>query len=164
MNLPPGVKFTTNMHPVRFDAAALKPARKRRRIRTPQDIAKEAAWHQEQAALPGVYIAGLRVSNPLNSRKDWRIVSRASKLARKRTYLECVGRISRELPIRITMTRHGPRKMDEGCGLNASLKAVRDGVADWLGVKDNDPRIEWVYRQQVGRWYGVRVQAEGGGE
>jgi hypothetical protein len=61
------------------------------------------------------------------------------------------------------MTRYGPRTMDEGCGLNASLKPVRDGVADVFGVDDGDPRYEWVYRQEQAKHYGVRIVVESKG-
>jgi hypothetical protein len=37
-----------------------------------------------------------------------------------------------------------------------SLKAVRDGVADALGIDDGDPRLTWEYRQETGP-FGVRI-------
>lgn len=55
----------------------------------------------------------------------------------------------------ITLTRVGPRRMDDdnSCG---ALKAVRDGVADALGIEDGDPRLTWEYRQETGA-FGVRI-------
>lgn len=56
----------------------------------------------------------------------------------------------------ITLTRVGPRRMDDdnSCG---ALKAIRDGVADALGIDDGDPRLTWEYRQEKGP-FGVRVE------
>lgn len=60
------------------------------------------------------------------------------------------------------MTRYGPQKMDEGCGLNASLKPVRDGVADHFEIDDADPRFRWVYQQEIAPFFGVRIETLAG--
>ena len=47
------------------------------------------------------------------------------------------------------------------CASSSSLKAVRDGVADALGLaSDRDPRVAWVVDQERGepRQYAVRVE------
>jgi hypothetical protein len=54
-------------------------------------------------------------------------------------------------PWRVELTRLGGRTMD-GDGLQASLKHVRDAVAQWLvggtpGERDDDDRITWDYYQ-----------------
>ena len=51
------------------------------------------------------------------------------------------------VPLVVTLTRVGGRKMDDD-NLSAALKAVRDGVADWLGVDDGSPLLTWDYRQE----------------
>lgn len=57
----------------------------------------------------------------------------------------------------ITLTRIGKRMLD--CdNLARALKAVRDGVADALGIDDGDKRLVWVYGQEVGKEYGVRIE------
>ena len=59
----------------------------------------------------------------------------------------------------VTLTRIAPRKLD--CdNLRGALKAVRDGVADWLGVDDGSERITWKYAQERGKpkWHSVRVE------
>lgn len=63
------------------------------------------------------------------------------------------------LPGVVTLTRIAPRALD-GDNLQSALKAVRDGVADALGVNDADPRVTWQYAQERGkaRQYGVRVE------
>lgn len=49
----------------------------------------------------------------------------------------------------VTLTRIAPRELDDD-GNVASLKAVRDGVADALGIDDRDPRLAFVYGQEKG--------------
>lgn len=53
-------------------------------------------------------------------------------------------------PLAVTLTRIAPRKLD-GDNLQRACKAVRDGVADALGVDDGDERIEWRYEQRPAR-------------
>lgn len=51
------------------------------------------------------------------------------------------------LPVVVTLTRVAPRALDDD-NLAYSFKAIRDGVADGLGVRDNDPRVSWRYEQR----------------
>ena len=62
-------------------------------------------------------------------------------------------------PITITLTRIAPRRLDSD-NLASSLKAVRDGVADAMGVDDGCSRIQWCYAQRKGkpREYAVLVE------
>jgi hypothetical protein len=53
-------------------------------------------------------------------------------------------------PIVVTITRIAPRKLDSDNAVGA-CKHVRDGVADALGINDNDPRVEWRYGQRKAR-------------
>lgn len=107
---------------------------------------------------PGIFLP-LRVSNPLNNRKHWRFVAGPAQKARN-TVLDAVRRrlSDKSLPVTVIMTRIGPRRMDEGCGLNASLKPVRDGVAEAFEVDDADPGFTWLYRQELAAFFGVRIQ------
>jgi hypothetical protein len=53
----------------------------------------------------------------------------------------------------------GPRgKTLDDDNLRGCLKAMRDGVADWLGVQDNDPRITWRYDQRKADAWGVEIE------
>jgi hypothetical protein len=40
-----------------------------------------------------------------------------------------------------------PRALD-GDNLQSAFKAVRDGVADWLGVDDGHKNLDWQYYQR----------------
>lgn len=61
-------------------------------------------------------------------------------------------------PVVITLTRVAPRLIDTDNAIGG-LKACRDGIADWLGVPDNDPRVTWLYDQRKGepKKYAVEV-------
>lgn len=52
-------------------------------------------------------------------------------------------------PCRIVITRVFPYQLDSD-NLTGSAKHVRDGVADWLGLDDRDPRLEWHVAQEKG--------------
>lgn len=56
----------------------------------------------------------------------------------------------------VTLTRVAPRQLDDD-NLRGAFKAVRDEVAAYFGVNDNDPRIEWRYAQAKGR-SAVRIE------
>src|SRR5690606_20950050 len=130
--------------------------------RKPTKLEKQLAWLREMERLPGIFLP-LRVTNPLNSRRHWRTVWSASRKARDATRAAVAVQVRRAgltLPVTVRMTRDGPRSLDEGCGLNASLKPVRDGVADAFGVDDADKRYAWIYQQERAPFYGVRIEIE----
>jgi len=61
----------------------------------------------------------------------------------------------------VTLTRVAPRRCDTD-NLARSLKAVRDGVADALGIDDGSLQLCWRYAQVLGlrKEYAVQVQIE----
>lgn len=63
----------------------------------------------------------------------------------------------------ITLTRIAPGTLDREDNLTAGFKAVRDGIADALGLDDRDGRLRWHYEQvkRGPKVYGVLVQLEG---
>lgn len=64
------------------------------------------------------------------------------------------------LPIVVTFTRYAPGRLDDD-NLRMAFKAMRDGIADRLGLQDNDPRITWAYEQGERTVdYGVRIDVE----
>lgn len=65
-----------------------------------------------------------------------------------------------EVPMRITLTRVGGRRMDRD-NLARSVKHVQDSIArNLLPMDDGDPRIDWRYEQEAGKPEGVRVRIE----
>lgn len=69
--------------------------------------------------------------------------------------------IPHALPVTVTLTRIAPRALD-GDNLQNAFKAIRDGIADRLGVDDRDSRVTWQYGQERGqpRQYAVRIKIE----
>ena len=63
------------------------------------------------------------------------------------------------LPVTVVLTRVAPRRLD-GDNLQSGFKAVRDGVADWLGVDDGNGLIDWQYVQRSGRPSEYAVEIE----
>lgn len=63
------------------------------------------------------------------------------------------------LPVRVTLTRVGGKRLDSDNAARA-CKAVRDVVAEWLGLDDADSRVRWVVRQRAGWAAGVRIRVE----
>jgi hypothetical protein len=66
-------------------------------------------------------------------------------------------------PITVTVTRVAPgRGLDRHDNLPAACKHVVDGVADYIGLDDCDPRINWHYAQRRdGRTVGVLIEISG---
>jgi len=66
----------------------------------------------------------------------------------------------RTLPVVVTLTRIAERTVDRHAEWH---KAVVDEVARWLGADDDDPRIEWKFKQaptrQRGEW-AVRIEVQ----
>jgi hypothetical protein len=89
----------------------------------------------------------------------------ARKSAVKAIAKSCLPRLAEPfpLPCRVTMTRHGIKKLDED-NLGRALKSVRDCLADWLGVDDGDEgrrgKVVWRCRQVAGWEPLVRVRVE----
>lgn len=65
------------------------------------------------------------------------------------------------LPCEVVMTRITParagRLLDDD-NIRGSLKAIRDAVAEWLGVDDGGPMVKWSYRQERGDDWAVRIE------
>lgn len=64
-------------------------------------------------------------------------------------------------PVVVTFTRTHNRGagMDDD-NIRSAFKAIRDAVAEWAGVDDKGPEIEWRYRDQEGK-PGVAITIEG---
>lgn len=106
----------------------------------------------------------IRTVSEANVREHW--AKRASRAKQQRltcwAELKAVDHGPRLLGrVAVTLTRIAPRALDDD-NLRGALKACRDGVADWLGVDDRHPCVQWAYGQAKGepRQYGVRIQVE----
>ncbi len=63
------------------------------------------------------------------------------------------------LPVVVTLTRIGKGEPDWD-NVVAAFKHIRDGVADALGARDNDPRIEWRYTTRKAKDYAIEISIE----
>jgi hypothetical protein len=97
-------------------------------------------------ATAAVYDLPLRIESVANKREHWTRRAERTKLHR----FAAIAVQPHPLPCVVTLTRVAPRELDDD-NLRSGFKALRDGIADRLGVKDNDPRVRWAYDQRRGR-------------
>lgn len=112
-----------------------------------------------------------RVDEPLPSAGNAREfhLARNRRVDRQRAQGRvCMTRLARwlwvgPLPLRVRMVRVAPRPLDDD-NLRAAFKAVRDGIAEALGVDDGprEGRVAWEYGQELGT-AGWRVELPGVG-
>lgn len=94
----------------------------------------------------------IRTVSEANAREHWAAKAHraAAQRGSARLLLLGAGRRWPTKPTAIALTRIGPRDLDDD-NLARSLKAVRDGIADALGISDGDTAIAWTYSQRRGR-------------
>lgn len=56
---------------------------------------------------------------------------------------------ARDVGVRVTLVAVRQKRLDDD-NLAGGFKALRDAIAESLGIDDGDERVEWIYRQQVG--------------
>lgn len=102
----------------------------------------------------------LRLVSLTNQREHWAKKARRAREQRSFTMLylraNCRGWACPEQRT-VTLTRIGKKLLDDD-NLRGACKSVRDGVADFLGVDDADPRVTWEYGQLKGKEYAVRIE------
>jgi hypothetical protein len=104
----------------------------------------------------------LKIESVANKRWHWAKLATYHKTRRLQAWAELraldIGRLIG--PVRVVITRIAPRQLDGHDNLRSGAKGLVDGVADWLGVPDSDPRIQWDYAQETGapKQYAVRIE------
>lgn len=117
------------------------------------------AWEAERKAEPGLFMPQ-RVISEANTHTHW--TDRAKRAARQKEMTLLMMRGFHPpitLPATVTLVRYGPGRLDDD-NLEGAFKAVRDGVAEFVGVDDGDERWTWLYDQHEAKFYGVRVVIE----
>jgi hypothetical protein len=101
----------------------------------------------------------LKTVGGLNAREHF--MARSRRVKAERQAAAWVTPAGYGLPCVVRLTRLSSGTLD-GDNLLGALKGVRDGIADKLGVKDNDPRIQWQYAQEKAPRSspGVRIELE----
>lgn len=109
-------------------------------------------------------VVPVRAVSTLNAREHWAAKARRAAAHRGAAHVALLAASVPSPPtgpVRVLLTRIGPRRLDSD-NLAGACKAIRDGVADWLGIDDGDPRVTWEYGQRRGkaREYAVEVEVE----
>ena len=107
------------------------------------------------------YTIPVRTPSASNLREHWRARHRRTKAQRRAAYYASLAAgvpLARESAT-VRMTRVSPRRLDDD-NVRGALKAVRDGIADALGVDDADERVRWEYDQSVSRKAHVVVDVQ----
>ena len=102
----------------------------------------------------------MKIVSVANMRLHWAVKAKLVKSQRQKAF-NALASVAAPLPLpcTIVLTRVAPRALD-GDNLQSAFKAVRDGVADWLGVDDGDQRLDWQYRQRSAGVKVYRVEIE----
>lgn len=96
-----------------------------------------------------VYTIPVYPRSSLNARLHWRARAARTKRERQAARLRTVSALMPSEPrgaLLVTIERHSSGTLD-GDNLQSCLKAVRDGIADALGIDDGSALIDWQYRQ-----------------
>ena len=104
----------------------------------------------------------IRIESEANRREHWAARHRRAKAQRAAigAALLLAGQPPSP-PLVVVLTRIGPKLLDTD-NLAGGFKAVRDAIAEWLGVDDGPTsRVEWRYEQRRGKrgeyWVEVRI-------
>lgn len=97
----------------------------------------------------------IRLPSLSNARLGVREQIRTKKQHRQATLAALSGHRLPAPPLLVTLTRVGPRKLDDD-NLQGAFKHVRDQIAAMVGLDDGSDQYTWVYRQRAGE-YGVEV-------
>ncbi len=98
-----------------------------------------------------------------NKREHWTRKANRVKCQRSEAYYLCMlneGIFYDDMKsnIKINLTRLAPRSLDSD-NLCCALKAVRDGIADWLRIDDGSKRLKWDYDQKrISKTKSIRVE------
>ena len=109
------------------------------------------------------FVVPVRTVSEANRREHWSVKAKRAKQQREAAGMMMVSmgvhRGRPKPPLSVTLTRVAPRKLDTD-NLARSLKAVRDGIADALGIDDGDERVAWLYAQRRGAAKTYEVEVE----
>lgn len=98
----------------------------------------------------------------LNAREHWRKRARRVKAERTAACLAVRSRLGSDpRPCVVTLTRLSAGTLDDD-NLQGAGKAIRDGIADAMGIADNDRGVSWQYQQEKcpRGTFGVRIRIE----
>jgi len=113
-------------------------------------------------------LLAIRTESEANLRENWHVKAKRVRMQRQITRV-IVGQelIGSRGPWEengkhtVILTRIAPRPLDTD-NLARSFKAIRDGIADALGIDDGSKRLTWNYAQEKGppKRYAVRIEIQ----
>jgi hypothetical protein len=102
------------------------------------------------------FVVPVKTVSEANQREHWSVRRKRVKSHRSAAHYAAsvVGgdpaKVRERVPLVVRLVRVGPRKLDSD-NLSSACKAVRDGIADWLGIDDGrDDLVTWEYDQERG--------------
>jgi hypothetical protein len=93
-----------------------------------------------------------------NLRLHWRELDGLKKKQKRAVEAQLAYRELPPLPVVVTMTRVGPRALDDD-NLKSSMKYVRDTIAKFYGVDDASELYDWRTEQRKGE-YALEITIE----
>lgn len=99
----------------------------------------------------------IRTVSALNVREHFGARARRVKKERHATGWALRQAQRPALPCVVTMTRLAPSNGLDTDNLVASMKGCRDSIAEWLGVDDKSPLVDWRCEQRRAKEWGVAV-------
>jgi hypothetical protein len=109
---------------------------------------------------PMVMLLPIRTQSESNLREHFFVKAKRAKAQRSATLKLCEQHLAvPAFPCVVKLTRVAPRVLDSD-NLARCFKAIRDSIAEFLGVDDRDPRVHYLYDQEKGapKHYAVRVE------
>lgn len=106
-------------------------------------------------------VVPLRTVSALNAREMWQARASRVKKERKTVAWSLVGQQKPAVPCSIRLTRVSPGNGTDDDNLPGALKAVRDQIAEWLGIDDrhrNVVRYHYAQRRGAKGEWGVEIE------
>jgi hypothetical protein len=104
----------------------------------------------------------IKIESLQNMSHHWRVRHHLARSQRHAVYYAMVSvrPAIPPLPVHVKLTRIAPRPLDAHDNLRIGWKAIVDVIAEWYGIKDNDPRISFEYKQERGepKTYEARIE------
>ncbi len=104
-------------------------------------------------------VIDMKLPSLANCRMHWRAMDSLKKEQKGIVFAYLFGRTLPMLPATITLTRTGPRKLDDD-NLSGAFKYVRDQIAKAYGVDDGSDLYAWRYEQRTGKAASIEIQID----
>ena len=117
---------------------------------------REGKWEMIEIRVP------IKIVSVANLRLHWAVKAKLAKSHRSKAFSALASVAAPPAPpCTLVLTRVAPRALD-GDNLQSAFKAVRDGVADWLGVYDGHKDLDWQHSQRKDgtKVYAVEIEVK----